>query len=170
MALILCPECGREISDKATHCVHCGFPINHGRAADRGMNLNSIGGNICYIAGVKYDLSDLKKYVLNRSTGDQRHPFDVAAEWARRINGASANGIIHLMADIQKMGSVPETYDLDQYTIKLKEDDGLIHCPKCNSTAVTAGQRGYSVVWGFVGSNRTMNRCAKCGHKWEPRR
>lgn len=27
MALINCPECGKEISDKAEHCIHCGFPI-----------------------------------------------------------------------------------------------------------------------------------------------
>lgn len=28
MALIRCPECGKEISDKAELCIHCGFPIN----------------------------------------------------------------------------------------------------------------------------------------------
>jgi RNase P/RNase MRP subunit POP5 len=27
MALIKCPECGKEISNKATACVHCGYPI-----------------------------------------------------------------------------------------------------------------------------------------------
>lgn len=27
MALIKCPECGKEISDKAEACVYCGFPI-----------------------------------------------------------------------------------------------------------------------------------------------
>lgn len=27
MALIKCPECGKEISDRATSCPHCGFPI-----------------------------------------------------------------------------------------------------------------------------------------------
>lgn len=27
MALIKCPECGREISDKATTCPHCGCPV-----------------------------------------------------------------------------------------------------------------------------------------------
>ena len=27
MALINCPECGREISDKAASCPHCGVPI-----------------------------------------------------------------------------------------------------------------------------------------------
>lgn len=43
-------------------------------------------------------------------------------------------------------------------------------CPKCGSTAITTGQRGYSLITGFWGSNKTMNRCANCGHKWEPRR
>ncbi len=28
MSLVNCPECGREISDKAKQCVHCGCPIN----------------------------------------------------------------------------------------------------------------------------------------------
>lgn len=27
MALINCPECGKEISDKAEVCIHCGYPI-----------------------------------------------------------------------------------------------------------------------------------------------
>ena len=27
MALIKCKECGKEISDKAEYCVHCGCPI-----------------------------------------------------------------------------------------------------------------------------------------------
>lgn len=28
MALIKCPECGREISDKAKSCIHCGCPLS----------------------------------------------------------------------------------------------------------------------------------------------
>ena len=28
MALIKCPECGKEISNKAPSCIHCGFPIS----------------------------------------------------------------------------------------------------------------------------------------------
>ena len=27
MALIKCPECGKEVSDKAAACIHCGCPI-----------------------------------------------------------------------------------------------------------------------------------------------
>ena len=28
MALINCPECGKEVSDKASACIHCGCPLN----------------------------------------------------------------------------------------------------------------------------------------------
>ena len=28
MALIKCPECGKEISDKAPACIHCGCPLS----------------------------------------------------------------------------------------------------------------------------------------------
>ena len=31
MALIHCPECGREVSDQAAACIHCGYPL---RTAD----------------------------------------------------------------------------------------------------------------------------------------
>ena len=27
MALITCPECGKEISDQAPACIHCGYPL-----------------------------------------------------------------------------------------------------------------------------------------------
>lgn len=43
------------------------------------------------------------------------------------------------------------------------------HCPKCGSTAITAGQKGYSLLTGFLGSNKTVNRCANCGHTWQPK-
>ena len=36
MALIKCPECGREISDKAASCPNCGFPINTGNSNQTG--------------------------------------------------------------------------------------------------------------------------------------
>ncbi len=33
--------------------------------------------------------------------------------------------------------------------------------PKCGSTNITAGQRRYSLLTGFIGSGKTVNRCAK---------
>lgn len=52
----------------------------------------------------------------------------------------------------------------------LKNSHNIPKCPKCGSTAITAGQKGYSLLTGFLGSNKTVNRCANCGHTWKPGR
>lgn len=49
-----------------------------------------------------------------------------------------------------------------------KQQRNIPKCPKCGSTSITAGQRGYSLLTGFLGSGKTVNRCANCGYKWKP--
>ena len=41
MALIKCPECGKEISDKAVSCPHCGFPISKEEVKDINEMVNN---------------------------------------------------------------------------------------------------------------------------------
>ena len=53
-------------------------------------------------------------------------------------------------------------------TPKPTANTNIPKCPKCGSTAITAGQRGYSFLTGFIGSSKTVNRCANCGYKWKP--
>lgn len=49
-----------------------------------------------------------------------------------------------------------------------RADKNRPRCPKCGSTSITAGQRGFSLLTGFIGSGNTVNRCSNCGHKWKP--
>lgn len=49
-----------------------------------------------------------------------------------------------------------------------KAEENTPKCPMCGSTNITAGQRGYSFWTGFLGSNKTVNRCSNCGHTWKP--
>lgn len=49
MALIKCPECGKEISDKSSQCIHCGYPLNE-------VSVNN------------QDISSLKADILNLAT------------------------------------------------------------------------------------------------------
>lgn len=51
-----------------------------------------------------------------------------------------------------------------------KEEANQVRCPKCGSTQITTGQRGYSLFSGFLGSNKIVNRCANCGYSWKPSR
>ena len=49
-----------------------------------------------------------------------------------------------------------------------KAEENTPKCPTCGSTNITAGQRGYSFWTGFLGSNKTVNRCSNCGYTWKP--
>lgn len=49
-----------------------------------------------------------------------------------------------------------------------KAEENTPKCPMCGSTNITTGQRGYSFWTGFLGSNKTVNRCSNCGHTWKP--
>lgn len=67
--------------------------------------------------------------------------------------------------------------DINLYTKRLEHMDMVFKkeeerrtpkCPKCGSKSITAGQRGFSIITGFIGSGATVNRCANCGYKWKP--
>lgn len=45
MALIKCPECGKEISDKASSCPNCGYPINNIKVETEQDRVNIRGKN-----------------------------------------------------------------------------------------------------------------------------
>lgn len=62
MALIKCPECGKEISDKAKHCINCGYPISEeDKAADNKENLKNSPSQTTYdkLIGCDYNLYKL---------------------------------------------------------------------------------------------------------------
>ena len=45
MALIKCPECGKEISDKASACIHCGYPLVNDRQEKSNVTQTQSAGN-----------------------------------------------------------------------------------------------------------------------------
>ena len=163
MALIKCPECGRDISDRAPQCIHCGFPLVEFLAE---MELKP---GWCKVDGIEYDLSDLKDYVLSEQRRAEVSLYEKSQELKKMIPGIFYFAALNLMGEIEKTGEVPKSFNTKQY-ITIPKEDNLVHCPRCDSTQIVTGQRGYSLMWGFLGSNKTMNRCASCGYKWEPRK
>lgn len=88
---------------------------------------------------------------------------------AIRCNNCKKQMIVlekHTTENRRKVNSTPqspktlaEMRNASQSTLK---------CPKCGSTAVTTGERGYSLLTGFLGAGKTVNRCGNCGYKWKP--
>jgi DNA-directed RNA polymerase subunit RPC12/RpoP len=77
------------------------------------------------------------------------------------------------MNDLKDTDPIEYQLKLSQFKTQLNqqksnEPKNQVRCPKCGSTSTTAGQRGYSLLTGFIGSSKTVNRCANCGYKWKP--
>ena len=66
--------------------------------------------------------------------------------------------------------------------IKENKKNGIACCPKCGSTSISAGKRGFGfgkavvgatltlgvgVLAGGIGANKTVVTCLNCGHKWK---
>ena len=61
MALIKCPECGGQVSDKAPACIHCGYPLH--KKNDVAEEDTKKG--ICCINGEEYDITWLQKECIS---------------------------------------------------------------------------------------------------------
>ena len=162
MALIKCPECGREISDQSKNCVHCGFPI----VLVNGKIVNP--ENIITVDGVDYDLTDIKDKILaiDNINADQLAYYSMRIYAKGCFSRFAANKIA---SDIARTGKVPHDVNPRLGLVSPNGNPAVLRCPKCGSTAVTTGNRGFSVVSGFIGSGKTVNRCGICGFAWKPR-
>lgn len=46
--------------------------------------------------------------------------------------------------------------------------DEKIGCPKCGSTEIHAGKRGWSLMTGMIGSGKIVLTCLSCGNQFKP--
>lgn len=168
--------------------------IDDGDTDFRDVSEDSQVNNICAIDGVEFDLSDLMNYIyeIRKAEGcvsEQERAKLIAslAEVCHHVTETTMGKVIDILIET---GSIPHEYKTYGYRQleKIREErkhavelEALrkyreltevetIKCPKCGSTAVTTGQRGYSILFGFDGSSATVNRCGKCGHRWKPRK
>lgn len=91
-------------------------------------------------------------------------------------DAAPGNDEIHsLMIDLKEKDPIEYQLKMSQFKTQVQQQESMerqssntVKCPRCRSANITAGQRGYSLLAGFIGSGSTVNRCAKCGYKWKP--
>ena len=170
MALIKCPECGKEVSDKAKMCVFCGYPIN-----DYNDNVPKLKRIVMPALTKENALKQVRVAVEITGVGidnarifsEQKGPVvvkdkiteDEASYLALKFKAA---GI-----DVQIVDS---DTPIDTIFSQIPITEDKIHCPRCGSTEYHAGARGYSIWTGFLGSGQTVITCLKCGYKWKPKR
>ena len=185
--LIKCPECGGSVSDKAPACIHCGFPLS-----------NIHNKNICLVDGQEYDMTHFKELYDTLSKEAQKgfykeniegfwnpracvkisypESFDEYAKITNEINQSvrkhfgwwDQNNNAYLGYKFITT-CIDHNFQYFEFnTADIPDPSKTVHCPKCGSTSVTTEERGYSIMWGVLGSTKKKNLCQKCGYTWWP--
>ena len=150
MALIKCPECGREISDRSDKCIHCGYPLQ--KESEKKSDTFTLCGvklQKAFFTDKKVPWEDKIKKFKDIAKVDGATAWKFIGKWI--IAGDTPNVVT-------KMDIIEEQ----------ERERSIIKCPKCGSTAISTVNRGYSLMTGFFGSGSPRNVCQKCGYKWKP--
>ena len=103
MAIIKCPECGREISDKAKVCINCGCPIEanskNGKVWIKIPNTNKIAvGFTMFLSSRRAVITDLCGRELWSGHHGENASFEVTGETKVFIDlGGFANKIVGIV-------------------------------------------------------------------------
>lgn len=175
MALIICPECGKEISDKAAACIHCGYPLPE-QPPERAGLIDSYkvaipayeGAAPTKIPAIKVvrevtgmGLAEAKSLVEQPSyyvVVKDDLSLSQAKNIARKFRGIDVSAKIYRSSE-----PVP--------SVKPRNRD-TVCCPKCGSTEYRESAGGFRlvtrfIVTRFIGSGKTVLTCSKCGHRWK---
>ena len=182
MALIKCPECGKEISDKAAACIQCGYPLASNSPSEHEKVVKILTtatatpthtpappkiSETFYLFSADNEHVNIECQKCGKiyRYGRMYHFSKVTSEMCipnAEIRCANCGNSADAYSQILPKHKIT-IFDKNQ----LKKDD-VLRCPRCKSTSVTTGQRGFNIWTGFLGSNKTVNRCGKCGHSWKP--
>ena len=176
MALIICPECCKEISDQAPACIHCGCPITPAAPARNTR---------CTIDGTEFDFSEMLRIYHDQGRIQSVRSFnEMMAAIEKALGKDKKNQLrVYLLNFITDHGEVPQTITRSEIPPQdpraalnigdrwLEMDvTGPLSCPKCGSDQIDKLDKGFSVLWNFTSSGVPKNICRKCGHKFRPGR
>lgn len=150
--LIKCPECNKEISDKSTQCIHCGYPL---------IEDDTI--NICMINNIPCDLSQELK-MINRGINMGLVIRAIREKCSMSLSDAKC--LYDVINDTKK---IPNEFQCE--IIALTNQPNTPKCPTCSSTNIkkistTSKIVGAATFGLFSKKARSQFQCNNCGYKW----
>lgn len=169
------------MSKKALHCLSCDNRWMTEECMDfcpkcKSTNIECVKDRICLDCGSAWywHSSTSKKCIKcgSENTTDEIDDYNCKMDDYLLLFNISHDGNFILQM-LKLKNDDPIEYELKmaqfrEIAERKKAEDSKPRCPKCGSTSITAGQKGYSILTGFLGSNKTVNRCSNCGHTWKP--
>lgn len=154
MALINCPECNKEISDKAQSCPHCGCPIN----LNSKYSIHIVGyrdTDTAVFAGLKEVLGlDLEYEDVVKMLNDL--PYKICECDTEEDALILAKKLDRWWIDVNIIDTNGKT---------LSVNTNIVLCPKCSSTNIQIVPRKWSILTGIL-TNKTDRVCVNCKYKW----
>lgn len=168
--LMDCPDCGKKVSRRAQVCIHCGCPLSTvtETAPIQFYGVKKISDK--WVMGTAATFL-ARVWVINK----QATGVDDLSIIASGITKERAELLLNYLVAHNGEGELvidtkctQENQQVTRYIDATINPNAPVVCPRCRSTEVRIGQRGYSAVSGFIGSGKTTNRCGKCGYTWNP--
>lgn len=182
MALIKCPECEKEISDKAGKCPYCGYPIEEHLKREREKELYKIRLNS--ITMPDKPKKDNRPFIFI-VIGVLAFIGGISTHDTIMIFSGLITGIVSIYGREANYKKEMEEYnlavtDMEKYRIKILEEqqraeerlaNSLIKCPNCGSTdtkkiSTTSKVASVAMVGIASGKIGKQYQCKKCGYKW----
>lgn len=157
MALINCPECGKEISDKAEACPNCGCPINSSRIKNKYM-VYMVGYRDTDTA-VSAGLKEVLQLDLEYS-----EVVDILQKLPYKLYECETKEEATLIAKkLDRWWIDTEVSDERGSTVHINTNIPI--CPKCGSTNIQVVPRKWSILTGIF-TNKIDRVCANCKCKF----
>lgn len=171
MALINCPECGKQISGKAEVCIGCGYPIakHFGNVEEPKKDFEEIADEI-YAKCVPNTVEAIKQ--LRIATGcDLKKAHD--AMYLRQV-GRTLEEQTKRNKEIKQQKKIQKEQE--------RFYKNLAKCPKCKSTSISYDTKKLSLgralvgdmiagapgaILGGLSSKKGYAVCLKCGKRWK---
>ena len=87
---------------------------------------------------------------------------------------------LEAMIELKKNDPIEYQLKMSQFKANLSQQESAkqiaeqksnapqLTCPKCGSTNIAEGTRGFTLTTGFIGSGKFRYVCKDCGNKWKP--
>ena len=190
MALIKCPECGGQVSDRAAACPHCGFPV---QANDAAIEFSSDDTSYDVVLPCVVDFEHRVPLALAlESKTDMSYTLameliEIAPVTLQRYASAEEAALIQetvmsVGVPVKIVESDSEYQTKDASAIQPIKKENIARCPKCGSTSIQAIQSRFDLdraavagfvfgatvgaAVGFAGTGKISRVCLNCKHKW----
>lgn len=148
MALITCPECGKQISDKAECCIGCGYPLKYLKVQE----------NSEVQTDTRTELEKLVDEIYARNDN-----MVIAIKELRQATGLDLGSAMDLM----KKKYTGFTRKEEKEALKRQRRTSMrftdlnlakvARCPKCRSISISYQEQG---------NGKGYAVCLSCGEKW----